>query len=47
LYKAAVKQVATSAFETWALTNADQRALGLFGRKILRSIFGAVSDKGQ
>jgi hypothetical protein len=26
---------------------ANERALGLFERKILRSIFGAVQDKGQ
>jgi hypothetical protein len=32
---------------TWALTKAAERALGLFYRKILSSIFGAVQDKGQ
>jgi hypothetical protein len=29
------------------LIKADERTLGLFERKILRSIFGAVRDKGQ
>jgi hypothetical protein len=32
---------------TWTLTKADERALGLFERKILRSIFGAVQNKEQ
>jgi hypothetical protein len=32
---------------TEILTKADERTLGLFERKILRSIFGAVQDKGQ
>jgi hypothetical protein len=41
------KPVAKYAFETWTLTEADERALGLFERTILRSIFGAVQDKGQ
>jgi hypothetical protein len=39
--------VATYASDTWTLTKADERALGLFERKILRSIFGSVQDKGQ
>jgi hypothetical protein len=47
LYKALVRQVATYASETWTLTKADERALGLFERKIHRSVFGAVRDKGQ
>jgi hypothetical protein len=29
------------------LTKADERALGLVERKILRRIFGAVQNKGQ
>jgi hypothetical protein len=36
--------MANYASETWILTKADERALGLFERKILRSIFGAVRD---
>jgi hypothetical protein len=42
VYKVLVRPVATCASETWTLTKADERALGLFERKILRSIFGAV-----
>jgi hypothetical protein len=33
--------------ETWKLTKADERALGLFEIKILRSSFGAVRDERQ
>jgi hypothetical protein len=47
LYKVVVKPVATYASETWTATKAVERALGLFERKILTSIFGAVQDKGQ
>jgi hypothetical protein len=47
LYKVLIRPVATYASETWTLSKADERALGLFERKILRSIFGAVQDKGQ
>jgi hypothetical protein len=39
--------VATYASETWTLTKAYERALGLFERKIPRRIFGAVHDKEQ
>jgi hypothetical protein len=39
--------VAIYASETWTLTKTDERALGLFERKVLRCIFGAVQDKGQ
>jgi sorting nexin-29 len=34
----------TCASKTWTLTKADDRALGLFERMILRSIFGAVEE---
>jgi hypothetical protein len=49
LYKVVVRPVTTYASEIWTLTKAkaEERALGLFERKILRSIFGAVQDKGQ
>jgi hypothetical protein len=47
LYKVLVRPVATYASETWTLTKSDEKALGLFERKILRSIFGVVQDKGQ
>jgi hypothetical protein len=47
LYKVLIRPLTTYASETWTLTKADERALGLSERKILRSIFGAVQDKGQ
>jgi hypothetical protein len=47
LYKVVARPVSTYASETWTLTKADERALGLFERKVLRSILGAVQDKGQ
>jgi hypothetical protein len=47
LYKVLLRPIATYASETWTLTLADERALGLFEGKILRGIFGAVQDKGQ
>jgi hypothetical protein len=45
-YNIVVRPVATYASETWTLKKADENALGLFDRKILRSISGAVLDKG-
>jgi hypothetical protein len=47
LYKVLLRPVATYASETWTLTKADERALGLFEIKFLRSILGVVQDKGQ
>jgi hypothetical protein len=47
LYKVFVRPIATHASEIWTLTRADERALGLFERKILGNISGAVQDKGQ
>jgi hypothetical protein len=47
LYKVLIRPAATYASETWMLTKADERALRLFERKILRSIFGAMQVKGQ
>jgi hypothetical protein len=47
LYKVVVRPVTTYASETWTVTKAVERPLGLFEIKILTSIFGAVQDKGQ
>jgi hypothetical protein len=47
LYKILLRPVATCASETWTLTNADERALGPFERKILRSVSGADRIKGS
>jgi hypothetical protein len=40
-----VRPVVTYGSETWTLTKADERSLGIFERKILRCIFGA--ENGQ
>jgi hypothetical protein len=42
-----VRPVATYASEIWTLSKADEGTLGLFERKIIRSIFGAVRAKGS
>jgi hypothetical protein len=47
VYKILVRPAATYASETWTLTKADGRALGLLEKKILRSIFPALQDIGQ
>jgi hypothetical protein len=40
-----VRPVLTYASQTWVLSKADERSLGLFERRVLRCIFGAVQDK--
>ena len=47
LYKVLIRPVVTYASETWVLTKEDENALSRFERKILRSIFGAINDRGQ
>jgi hypothetical protein len=42
-----VRPVVTYGSETWTLTKADDRSLGIFERKILRCIFGAMQENGQ
>jgi hypothetical protein len=46
-YKILVGPAAACVFETWMLTEADERALGLSDRKISRSTFTAEQDKRQ
>jgi hypothetical protein len=40
--KTPVRPVLTYAFETWVILKADEKPLGLFERRLLRLIFGAV-----
>jgi hypothetical protein len=48
MYKTHVRPVLlTYASETWVLSKAGKRSLGLFERRVLRCIFGAVQDKGM
>jgi hypothetical protein len=42
-----VRPVVTYGSDTWTLAKAYDRSLGIFGRKILRCIFGAVQENGQ
>jgi hypothetical protein len=41
-----MRPVLTYVSETWVLSKADERSFGLFERRVLRCIFGAVQDKG-
>jgi hypothetical protein len=45
MYKTLVRTVLTYASQTWVLSKADERSLGLFERRVLRCISGAVQDK--
>jgi hypothetical protein len=42
MYKTLVRPVLTYGSETRVLSRADERSLGLFERRVLRCIFGAV-----
>jgi hypothetical protein len=47
LYTTMVRPVVTYAAETWVMTAADENALKVFERSILRKIFGPVCEMGQ
>ncbi|GFV12765.1 uncharacterized protein TNCV_1367351 [Trichonephila clavipes] len=38
--------VKTSAWETWSKSRADENMMSIYERKILRSIFGGIQEKG-
>ncbi|XP_052562347.1 uncharacterized protein LOC128092490 [Culex pipiens pallens] len=42
LYKTLIRPVALYGHETWTLRQEDERALGVFERKVLRTIYGGV-----
>ena len=46
IYRSLIRSVLTYASETWTLSQADERTLATFERKVLRSIFGGVCDNG-
>lgn len=46
IYRTLIKPVLTYACETWSLTKAEEQTLGVFERKILRTIYGGVNDNG-
>jgi hypothetical protein len=45
MYKVLIRPVLTYASETWTISNANERLLSLFERKMLRCIFGAKQEK--
>ena len=46
IYKTIIRPVVTYGSETWTLTKADENKLVCWERKILRSIFGPINDRG-
>ena len=47
LYKTLIRPVLAYGSETWVLSKCDEAILGVFERKILRSIFGPSNDNGE
>ena len=43
IYKTVIRPVGTYSSETWTLTAKDENNLCIFGRQILRKIFGPVN----
>jgi hypothetical protein len=47
LYETLISPVLAYALETWVLTISDTRALSIFERKVLRSIYGPIKDNNE
>jgi hypothetical protein len=46
IYRTIVRLVVTYGPETWTLTTAEEHALRIFERKMLRKIYGTVMENG-
>lgn len=46
IYKTLIRPILTYGAETWTLTQSNERLLGIFERKVLRKIFGAINEQG-
>jgi hypothetical protein len=46
IYRTVIQPTVMYGAETWVLTNADENALNIWERKILRKIYGPVQDAG-
>jgi hypothetical protein len=46
MYRTIIRPVVTCGSETWCLTANDKRSLRTWERKVLRKIYGPVSDNG-
>jgi hypothetical protein len=47
LYKTLIRPVLTYEADTWVLSKQDEHRLTIFERKILRRIYGPVTDEGR
>jgi hypothetical protein len=47
LYKTLIRPVLAYGSETWVLSTCDETILGVFERKILRTIFGPTNENGE
>jgi hypothetical protein len=47
IHKTLVRPLLTYAAESWTMTKKDARRPSIFGRKILRWIYGSIWEKGQ
>jgi sorting nexin-29 len=47
LYKTLIRVIVLYGSETWNTTKADEEALGVFERRVLRAIYGPVCEEGE
>jgi hypothetical protein len=44
IHKSSIRSIVTYGCETWAMTVTDQNRLLVFGRRVLRKIYGPTQD---